>query len=358
MTKQVISLAGRIYALILYLYPTEWHQKYSEEMLLVFSEAVTDAAAQNSLGPFFWRELSDTPKAIARVYWYGWTKKWRKGVQRLHAATSAADLPPPTPDGRDSWRQVGWEVSLFLLAALLLLLATYRPFIALPPGWQRHMGFLGQIIVSLTLPIFLLGLARGLPRWAYPSAGLLISYYALAANQFGLRPFLVVMLLATLILALVALATNPQPAPLPIPLRRIGQSLSLDRSRLSFAVYGALPLVIIIAFDDGYANNRTPYLALAVLVMVAGALLYSRSRQTLTQLGVLVGAMSLAIWTAWLDKLSFAGGLENWIAAPYPGAADLAWTMQLWLTWTFLIVAPALLMTLSRAARPKRTFSL
>ncbi|MCC6606218.1 MAG: hypothetical protein IT327_23630 [Anaerolineae bacterium] len=358
MAKWLVSLSSRTYTWLLCLYPSEWRQKFGEEMHLVFTEAATVAAQQGGLGLFFWRELRDIPQSLAKVYWYDWTKKWRQGAQRLHEATSAADLPLPPPDGRDSWRQAVLELSPFLLAALLLLLATYRPLIALPPGWQRNMGFLEQIIVPLTLPIFLLGLARGLPRWAYPSGGLLTGYYALAANQFGLRPFLVVMLLATIILALVALATNPQPAPLPIPLRRVGQGLSVDWSRLSFAVYGALPLVIIIAFDDGYANNRTPYLALAVLVMVAGALLYSRSRQTLTQLGVLVGAMSLAIWTAWLDKLSFAGGLENWIMAPYPGAAALAWTMQLWLTWTFLILAPALLTTLSQAVRPKRMFSL
>lgn len=358
MAKWLVSLSSRMYSWLLCLYPSEWRQKFGQEMHLVFTEAATVAAQQGGLGLFFWRELRDTPKSLAKVYWYGWTKKWRQGAQRLHEATSAADLPTPPPDGRDSWRQAVLELSPFLLAALLLLLATYRPLITLPPGWQRNMGFLGQIIAPLTLPIFLLGLARGLPRWAYPSGGLLTGYYALAANQFGLRPFLAVMLLATIILALVALATNPQPAPLPIPLRRIGQSLSLDGSRLSFAVYGALPLLIIIAFDDGYANNRTPYLALAVLVMVAGALFYTRSRQTLTQLGVLVGAMSLAIWAAWLDKLSFAGGLETWIMAPYPGTADLAWMGQLWLTWTFLILTPALLTTLSQAVRPKHTISL
>lgn len=358
MTKRLVSLFSQMYTWLLCLYPAEWRQKFGEEMHLVFTEAATVAAQRGGLCLFFWRELRDTPQSVAKVYWYSCTKKWRQGARRLHEATSAADLPPPPPDGRDSWRQTVLELSLFLLAALLLLLATYRPLITLPPGWQRNMGFLGQIIVPLTLLIFLVGLARGLPRWAYPSGGLLIGYYALAANQFGLRPFLVVMLLTTLALALVALATNPQPAPLPIPLRRVGQSLSLDWSRLSFAVYGALPLLIIIAFDDGHANNRTPYLALAVLVMVVGALLYSRSRQTLTQLGVLVGAMSLAICTAWLDKLSFASGLENWIVAPSPSAADLAWTMQLWLTWMFLIVAPGPLTTFSQAIKPKHMFSL
>lgn len=358
MTKGLVLLADRMYAWLLCLYPAEWRQKFGEEMHLVFVEAATTAVEEGSLGLFFWRELRDAPKSLAKVYWYGWTKKWRQGVQRLQEATSVADLPAPPPDGRDTWQQAVLELSLFLLAALLLLLATYRPLTGLSPGWQHNMSFLGQIIVPLTLPLFLLGLARGLPRWAYPSGGLLAGHYALVANQFGLRPFLVVMLLATIILAFVALVTNPQPAPLPTPLRRIGQSISLDWTRLSFAVYGAMPLAIIIAFDDGYANNRTPYLALAILVMVAGALLYARSRQTLMQLGALVSAMSLAIWAAWLDKVSLAGGLENWIVAPYPGVAEMLWMVQLWFTWTFLILIPALLASLVQAARPKRAIYL
>lgn len=354
MTERFISLAGRIYNWLLCLYPSEWREKFGQEMQFVFSEASIEATKQGHLGRFFLRELRDTPGSLAKVYWYRWTRQWQVGRQRLYKAIPTDDLPPPPPDGRDAWQQVGWELSLFLLAALLFVLTTYLIPASLHPGWQHDMTFLGRIVIPLTLPIFLLGLVRGLPRWAYPFGGLLIGYHALAAGQFGLRPFLIIMLLATAILVLAALMMNPQPTPLPVPLRRIGQSLSLDWTRLSFCVYGAMPLVIILAFDDGYTNNRTPYLALSAAVMVAGALLYARSRHNLTQIVALIGGMSLAVVAAWLDKITFAGGLGNWLATPYPDTAEITWMLQWWFTWTCLILSPALLTTFSQAHKLKR----
>jgi len=93
-----------------------------------------------------------------------------------------------------------------------------------------------------------------------------------------LWPFLIAILLASAILAVMAIITNPQPSPLPAPLRRIGQSLSLDWTRLSFGIYGAMPLAILMAFDDGHTNSRTPYLALSALGMVASALMRNEAQ--------------------------------------------------------------------------------
>lgn len=353
MQKRAISLFSQVYSLLLYLYPAKWRQTYGEEMLSVFAEAVMAAAQQNSLGRFCYRELCGMPKAITKVHWNEWVKKWQKGLQQLQEVTSTATLPPPPPDGRDSWQQAGLELSLFLIISPLLI-ATYLPWSGATVGWQHDLDFLGQIILPLTLPFFLLGLARGLPRWAYPWGGLLLGYQVLTVNQAGLWPFLVVMLIATTILTLTALMTASQTLHLPILLRRIGQSFSLDWTRLCFGVYGAMPLAIIIAFDDGYANNQTPYLALSAVAMVLGALLYIRSRHQSTQFTVLVGGMSLSVWAAWWDKVAFAARVDSWIAAPYPDAAEIAWVMQLWVTWTCMLLFLALLTTISRAARRKR----
>jgi hypothetical protein len=181
-----------------------------------------------------------------------------------------------------------------------------------------------------------------------------LSYYVLTANQSGVLPFLAAMLLASAILAVMALVTNVQLSLLPTPVRRIGQSLSLDWTRLSFGLYGAVPLATIFAFDDALTNNRTPYLAISVLSMVACALIYCRSRQSTLQITALLAGMSLSIWAALLDKASFAGGLAGWIATPRPGAADIAWMLKLWVPWVALILAPALLAMAGRAVRPGR----
>ena len=298
--SRVAELLAGLYTLLLCAYPFEFRETFRDEMHMIFLEGAKEATNQRRLGSFMLRELRDTPQSIVKAHWYGWTKKWQKGMQILNEATSSSDLPPPPPDGRESWRQAALEWSLFLFTGLLLI------------------------------------------------------YHAFTANQSGLWPFLIAILLASAILAVMAIITNPQPSPLPAPLRRIGQSLSLDWTRLSFGIYGAMPLAILMAFDDGHTNSRTPYLALSALGMVASALIYARSRQSTTQVAALVGGMTFSIWAALLDRAAFAGGLGNWIAAPYPGAAEIAWMLQWWVAWLFLILSPALLPTVNRALQSKR----
>jgi hypothetical protein len=356
MKQNVVNSLALIYQSLLRFYPARFREGFGAEMTDVFRLNVEDAAARSgwAVTVVCLRELRDAPRALANAYRYDWLEKWQKGIQLLRETTSTTGLPPPPPDGRKSWRQMGLELSLFLIAGLLLIGLTYLSFDGPSPGWQRDLELLGKVIMPLTLPLFLIGLARGLPRWAYPFGGLLLTYQALRANQAGLWPFLSVMLLAYAILAAVALITNPQPSPLATPLRRIGQSAAVDWTRLSFGVYGAVPLVIIFAFDDAHANNQTPYLALSVLAMLACALIYCRSRQSRMQISALLAGMSLSLWTAWLDKAAFAGGLRGWIAVPYPGSAEVAWMLALWIPWLVLILAPALLGIAGRAVRPKR----
>lgn len=352
--RAAVRLADRAYTAWIRLYPREFRADFAEEMQTVFREGTRDADAQGALASFILRELRDAPRALVSAHWSNGLKRLREALEHIHAAASPSDLPPPPPDGRRSWRQAGLELGLFLSAGLILVAVTYLPVAGAPAGWQRDLGLLGQMILPVTLPIGLLGLARGLPRWAYPWVGLWLSYNVLTAQQAGSLPFLAVMLLTSGLLAAIAVATDPRRVPLPVLVRRLAQSLQLDWTRLSFGLYGALPLAIIAAFDDAHADNRTPYLAASAALMIAGALLYSRSRRSLAQIAALLGGMSLVLWTAWLDKAAFAGGLAGWIAAPRPGAEDLAWMMALWSSWSALLLAPALLAVAGRASRPRR----
>ena len=345
--------SARLYAVLLRLYPRAFRAQFGEEMQSVFGEALTEAAGQDRAGMFLLREWRDALPSLAAAYAQEWMKQWREIVRRVGEVVSTADLSLPPPDGRESWRQAGLELSLFLAAGLSLILVTYLPIAQPEAGWAHHFEILGRVIIPLTLPLFLLGLARGLPRWAYPFGGLLLSYGACAANQSGLTPFLMAMLLASAILVVLAINTDMLWSPLPIPLRRIGQSLALDWTRLSFGIYGAMPLAIIFAFDDAHFNNRTPYMALAALLMIIFALIYCRSRHSTLQIAALLAGTSFSIWAAWLDRAFFASGLGNWIVAPLPLGVELAWLLNLWLPWVILILTPALLTLAGRAVTPR-----
>ena len=276
------------------------------------------------------------------------------GFQILQDAASTSDLSPAPPDGRDSWRQVFWELSLFIATALLLILVTYLPLGGVKAGWQRDAEFLGKVITPLTLPFLLLGLARGLPRWAYPFGGLLLSYSGFLAGQTGLWMFMTIMLFVSSVLVIATILTDPQPSRLPVLIRRIGQSLSLDWTRLSFGIFGAMPLIIMMAFDDAHTNSRTPYFAFSVLAMIVSALIYCRSRESTMQITILLTGLTFSIWGAWMDKVSFVGGLMNWTTVTAYGIESLVWIATLWIQWAAFILFPAIFILFNRVFHLKR----
>lgn len=352
MKSYLVSPLTRLYRLILSVYPAAYRAQFGREMYDTFIEGIEDAESHEALGWFLLKELRDTPKALANAYWDGWRTKLQTGIQVLQDIASTSDLPPAPPDGRESWRQAFLELSLFAVAAFLLIMVTYLD--GMHAGWQRDPEFLGKVIMPLTLPFLLLGLWRGLPRWAYPYGGLLMGYQVFVSYQSNMWLFLFVMVLAFLALAIAEVITNPQRSLLPLPLRRIGQSISVDWTRLSFGMFGAMPLVILLAFDDAHVDSRTPYLALSALTMVVCALIYCRSRERTLQICALLAGLTFSICGAWLDKIQFAGGLMNWVTVPSAGIEEMFWLLRLWLQWGLLILSPVLLSLLGRAVNLER----
>lgn len=336
------------YRLLLSAYPAAYRAEFGNEMYATFLEGVEGAQARGQLGIYLLRELRDTPQSLLNAYWQGWWMKMSTGIRILQDATSISDLPPVPPDGRESWRQAFFELGLFIVTALFLLL-TY--FDGVDTGWQRQPDVLGKGIVWLTLPWLLLGMVRGLPRWSYPFGGLFLGFHLFFSPQSGTWLFLLIISLPFLALALAVAVTDPPRSLLPLPLRRMLQSLRVDGTRLSFGLYGAMPLVILQAFDDAHLDNRTPYLALAVLAMVVCALLYCRSRETGLQTTLLLAGLTFSICGAWLDKVYFVNGLMNWATVPPVGIAELLWLLLVWLQWGLLLLLPVLFLLLKRATR-------
>ena len=349
------ALLDRLYRLILRTYPPEYMETFGDEMHYTFIEGWNEAHSQGDLGMFLLREIRDIPKSVVNAYWHGWKRKLLSGIQILQEVTSSSDLPPAPPDGRESWRHLLWEMSMFAIAGLLLVLATYFQFDGLRAGWERNVEFIGSLVVPLTLPVFLFGLARGLPRWAYPFGGLLFGYHGSIASQTSLWLFLIFVMFTASILLIVAVVTDPQPSRLPIPIRRLWQSLSLDWTRLSFGIFGAMPLIILMAFDDAYTNSRTPYFAYSVLTMIVAACLYCRSRELKMQIAILLAGLTLSMCAAWLDKITFIGGLVNWTTVAPSGNNAHGWMMLLWTQWAMLIFSPAFLIMFNKAAHLKRS---
>jgi hypothetical protein len=306
------------------LYPPGFRAEYGEEIQMVFDQTL-ECKQGWSAWRFVLRELVNTPPVLMRLY----CREWRsRGVR---SAFSTPELP--MHDGRHSWGLAGIEVLFFLVWTGLLVLLTYADFAWLRPGWYRDLTVLGNMVVVLPLPIILLGLGRGLPRWVYPFFGLLLAYLCQTAWRFHLELFLAVCFMASCVLAAAAVWVNAR-RPLPPGVLHLGRSLQLDPLRWSFAVYGAAPLLILLAYDDGYANDHTPYLCCSALGMLLGGLLYTRLNRPLGRVAALAAGLTLATWISLLDRSALTGSIQ-------PG--DLATILGLWaLAMAFIVIPPVI----------------
>ena len=320
---------ARLYRVLLWLYPPAFRAAFADEMQDVFAETLDQAAGRGflALAAVSLREFWHAPPILFRAYWSAWKRRGRASVPDVQADP----LPPPGPDGRHSWLQAGLETGLFAAAGAVLLLLNYLPGPWSLPDWEHGPESIGAALLLFPLPALVLGLSLGgLPRWAYPSAGILLAYYLLAGLRYQVLPCLGLFLLASLLLAALADRANAGPRPLPPSVRRIGRSILADCTRLSFGMYGALPLLVLLAYDDGRLHDRTPFLALSVLAMLAGALAYARSRRPLHQIGALMAGLTLALAAAGLDQAGF-------------NFAQLRWLLEAWTVTAAFLLAPLLL---------------
>jgi hypothetical protein len=329
--SRLVALLHVLYRGMFRAFPLPFRAEFGDEMAAVLDERLAAAAQQGrwSLISLGVQELGQMPAALLRAHLYRWQKK-RQMVRRVLTRTGAPPLfgvPPPAGDGRFSVRQLLLELAPFLLAASLILLLTYRSPSWLPAAWGDPLRTAAVWAGLLPWLPFLLGLARGMPRWAYPYAGLLLGYTLLAAAQQRLIWLWALLLLMAIGLAIIAMAVQRANGPLPTFVVRLGASAALDWTRLSFGAFGAAPVLVLAAFDNSYLNHRTPYLALSLLLMVATVVVYSRRRRQDRQLAALLGGTTLLLVPALLENVTWRGTAagSDWLAALW--AAMVTWLL-------------------------------
>jgi hypothetical protein len=321
----LVTLLHVLYRGMFRAFPLAFRAEFGDEIMAVLDERLAVAARQGrrSLLALGVQEIWQMPAALLRAHLYRWQKK-RQALRHALTTTGAPPLfgvPPPAGDGRFSVRQLLLELAPFLLAAALIVFLTYRPPSWLPAGWRDPLETATVWAGMLPLALLLLGLARGVPRWAYPYAGLLSGYMLLAAAQQRLIWLWALLLLMAIGLAIIAIAVQRAGGPLPSFVVRLGASAALDWTRLSFGVFGAAPLLVLAAFDNSYLNHQTPYLALSLALMVATVVAYGRCRRQDRQLAALLGGTTLLLVPALLENVTWRGTAagSDWLAALWAG---------------------------------------
>ena len=240
-------------------------------------------------------------------------------------------------DQPETWSETLLALGPFLIWPLLFLLRNWITF---------KYGVAITVSVFLILFVALLaGWVKGFPRWCFPYWGfvILISLYFrnFHGTIFG-KPFSGNWLVWAPVSAIVVIGTLWTRDPASI--YRLFRSLWADWTRLSFAFYGLLPLMLVAIYDEVGDVAAQPALTGLMLVQAGGALLSMRSRRIWPRFLWLVAGFSISwilatIHLAWY----WNGRQEPGMGAPATWEGTLSWVAPMGAFLLVILVAPVLI---------------
>jgi hypothetical protein len=323
--KRTIGALARLYGRLLHLYPRAYRQEYDGEMQSVFELAADEAGRRGmlSLLNLCLRELRDLPGAIVHEH--------RRDARRNGEDTTVTEWPDnehvrdnlqDTHDAAPgSWtdRPCTWVETLAGLIPFLFL-GLWSIVLALlaspPPPWQL-IAYVGPLVAGYVILLIGLGVgwAQGFPRWSYayvfcvPLFSLYVSIAACSAlwsyaYVLCVPPFSSLIPLA--VMAIVVLAvTRSRP-----PLAGLVTNVWRDWTRLSFALYSLVPMLVWMAFDEVEDRFVLRFMIALTLILAGGALAYLRSAPAWQR------ATALLVSTALARVMATAGAAVYWNRHP------------------------------------------
>jgi len=270
-----------------------------------------------------------------------------KAIERFGEATEVGTALRDV-HGRGSWGEALAGMVPFLVFGPAMALNEYLA----RPVWSAY----GMTVYCFAACYFVLliglgvGWVKGFPRWSYPYGSLVL---VCTWWWMGLRSPRVWIFsgpgawIPLLVMAVIALLLTRSWRPL-------GQLLTgvwHDWTRLSFGLYGCLPLVIWLLFDEVTAPHPAPYLAMSAVILAVGALAYVRSARASQRALALLMGMTLALGVATVGTATYWDGLQkSWMTEPGHWYVVVQGMVIAWGVSTALTFAPALLSLLRRRA--------
>jgi hypothetical protein len=369
--KRAIRTLAQLYERVLHLYPRAYRQEYDEEMRSVFELAAEQADRRGLLAllSLCLRELCSLPGAIVHEHW--------RDVRRNGEDTAMTEWPDsghvrdnlkePPGAAPGSWadRPGPWVETLAGLIPFLYigLWSIVLELLAFPPPPWQLIAYGGLLVAGYVALLAGLGVgwARGFPRWSYayllfvPLFSLFVSLAAwstILSYAYVLCLPLFSSLIPLAVMAVVVLvATRSRP-----PLARLFTDVWRDWTRLSFALYGLVPLLMWFAFDEVEDRFVIRFAIALTLILAGGALAYLRSVRAWQRVtALLVGTVLARVVTTAGTRIYWNTHPQPWMTGPpvrWYGIVRVSSTgIAMLLAFLF---APALLGLLRRWVGPPR----
>jgi len=338
------------YSLLLYLFPRSYREEYGDELRTVSNLSLTDAMNGGWLEVVgvVLRELVGLPKAI--IYQH---LRERRKTKMTGKFASRFDFEP------GSRNEILAALAPFLLIGALPTLMTYISKSVGLPMWI-------QIVFTLFMwvsvgGLLIIGFKKGVPRWFMPYLGLpmpIISVLLFGIlmerlegvwwfrlpwflSDFLQQGLLWVGLIGSIVLLVAVVRSIPKFHPFYKRLRD-------DWTLLCFVLYGGMPFVLVLTFDE-YKHDE-PYMFLAFLILAVGGWFYLRNGDPWKKNLYLYVGVALSMLVAAVGK-AVIRPIQDWPVYFDPSSwePEAIRTMITWIWLALIMLLPLALKSLPRS---------
>jgi hypothetical protein len=251
--------------------------------------------------------------------------------------------------GPGSWGEALAAMLPFLVIGLADVLYEYLAYRG--HGWLLTRWFFVASYLVLLIG-FGVGWVKGFPRWSYPYVGWILFIHLLGRGvTSGLWIFRDLgEWVPLLVIAVVALLLTRSVR----PLLQFFRGVWHDWTRLSFGLYGIVPVLVTASFDEVTKPYPIPYLAASTVALAGGALACVRSARTSQRALALLIGMTLS-WTVTTVGYTIYGWTAMpWKTGPGPWYVEGRGMVFYWSGLLAFLLMPALLGLLRRGVESVR----
>lgn len=248
-------------------------------------------------------------------------------------------------DTTELHRPASWAETLAALGFLLIFPLFFVIALLLMPIVKDFSEpwfglFIFFAAMGMLWSVLVIGWMKDFPRWVFPYWGVAllisiymhfftgtISGYQVKGNWWVWLP------LASVMLAGFLWSRTWE------PLRRLLSSLWQDWTQLSFAFYGALPLLVIAAYDE--VHNEGPFVALILVILGLGAIGYMQTNTPWQRFAWLLGGFMLG-WIILIvhQCIYWNGRQEPGMLQPVTWQEALGWNGRFGAALLCILIAP------------------
>jgi hypothetical protein len=301
----------RLFKFLLHTYPQNFKREFGEEMLDVFKQNLMDSDNWIQISTKILREMQAWFATALLQNMLGIQDGWEDWRIKSRINSQAGSVPLDNNPG--TWRRgIAGAIPILWVPLIFLSSSLFPGYV----GWY-WMGRFGFLALTLLPAIgFCVAWIKRFPRWSYSYLGGLTAILILSISMNDPRYDASILLffwtpvIVTFLIALLVTRSFD-------PLLQLARGIWNDWTRLSFALYGSLIILLLDAYDGFHLSFDSLLELLTFAILAFGALAYLRSSKIAQRAQSLLVGFGIAwILIVSVNKIYWNGRQEVWLREP------------------------------------------